>query len=147
MGLLTTLQGDRIYFDVNVWIYGLEGYPDFVADLTALFQTIEQGRLTAVTSELSLAEALVKPMKDQNIAVQALYQQAIANRKNVEILPVDRNILIKAAQLRTQNKLKLPDAIHLATAIASNCTTFLTNDQGFQNVTQLPVIILSKVIR
>ena len=131
MGLLTTLQGDRIYFDVNVWIYGLEGYPDFVADLTALFQTIEQGRLTAVTSELSLAEALVKPMKDQN----------------VEILPVDRNILIKAAQLRTQNKLKLPDAIHLATAIASNCSTFLTNDQGFQNVTQLPVIILSKVIR
>ena len=146
MGLLNSLQGNRICFDVNVWIYGLEGYPNFVADLTALFQAIEQGKLTAVTSELSLAEALVKPMKDQNITAQTLYQQAISNRDNVEVLPVDRKILIQSAQLRIANKLKLPDAIHLATAISSNCSTFLTNDKGFCSATQLPVIILSEVI-
>ena len=143
MGLLNSLHGDRIYLDVNVWIYGLEGYPDFLVDLTALFQAIEQGRLTAVTSELSLAEALVKPMKDQNLAAQAIYQQAISDRDHVEVLPVDRKILIQSAQLRTTNKLKLPDAIHLATAISSNCSTFLTNDKGFCTAKQLPVVILS----
>ena len=90
MGLLTSLHGDRIYFDVNAWIYALEGYPDFIVDLTALFQAIEQGRLTAVTSEFSLAEALVKPMKDRNLAAQTIYQQAISNRDHVEVLPADR---------------------------------------------------------
>jgi predicted nucleic acid-binding protein len=92
MGLLNSLQGDRIYLDVNIWIYALEGYPNFRSDLAALFQAIDQGRLTAVTSELALAEALVKPLQDQNQAVQQLYQQAIANRPNVEVISIDRSI-------------------------------------------------------
>jgi predicted nucleic acid-binding protein len=74
MGLLTSLQGDRIYLDVNIWIYALEGYPDFSSGLAALFQAIDQGTLTAVSSELALAEALVKPIQDQDQAVQNLYK-------------------------------------------------------------------------
>jgi predicted nucleic acid-binding protein len=42
MGLLNSLQGDRIYLDVNIWIYALEGYPGFRSDLTALFQAMRQ---------------------------------------------------------------------------------------------------------
>jgi predicted nucleic acid-binding protein len=146
MGLLNSLQGDRIYLDVNIWIYALEGYPGFSADLTALFQAIDQGRLTAVTSELSLAEALVKPIQDNNQATQNLYQQAIANRPNVEVIPIDRVTLIAAANLRATTKLKLPDAIHAATALNVQCSTFLTNDRGFRAVPQLSTILLSEVI-
>jgi predicted nucleic acid-binding protein len=67
MGLLSAIHGDRIYLDVNIWIYALEGYPAFVQDLTQLFQAIDRGTLAAFTSELSLAEALVKPLQTQNI--------------------------------------------------------------------------------
>jgi predicted nucleic acid-binding protein len=146
MGLLNSLQGDRIYLDVNIWIYALEGYPGFGSDLAALFQAIDQGRLTAVTSELSLAEALVKPIQDQNQSAQQLYQQAIAPRSNVEVIPIDRATLLIAAQLRATTRLKLPDAIHAATALNAQCSTFLTNDQGFRNVSQLNAILLSDVI-
>jgi predicted nucleic acid-binding protein len=146
MGLLNSLQGDRIYFDVNIWIYALEGYPTFITELTALLQAIDQGKLTAVTSELSLAEALTKPMKNQDQNTQLLYQQAISNRANVEVLPIDREILIKAAQLRAVTKLKLPDAIHAATALSSRCSTFLTNDKGFFAVPELTTVLLSDVI-
>jgi predicted nucleic acid-binding protein len=146
MGLLKSLQGDRIYLDVNIWIYALEGYPDFNSDLTALFQAIDQGTLTAVTSELALAEALVKPIQDQDQAVQHLYQQAIADRPNVEVIAIDRTTLITAAQLRATTKLKLPDAIHAATALQAQCSTFLTNDRGFRNVPQLTVLLLSELI-
>jgi predicted nucleic acid-binding protein len=146
MGLVNSLQGTRIYLDVNVWIYALEGYPDFSSDLAALFQAIDQGTLTAVTSELALAEALVKPLQDRDQAVQELYQRAIANRPHVDVIPIERIMLITAAQLRATTKLKLPDAIHAATALNAQCSTFLTNDRGFRHVPQLNVLLLSEVI-
>lgn len=67
MGLLNALQGHQIYLDTNIWIYALEGYPDFIQPLTELFSHIDQGNLKAVTSELTLAEVLVKPLMDQNL--------------------------------------------------------------------------------
>jgi predicted nucleic acid-binding protein len=146
MGLLNALQGNRIYLDVNVWIYALEGYPNFSAELAALFQAIDQGTITAVTSELSLAEALIKPIQNQDQTMQNLYQKAISNRPNVEVIPIDRPNLITAAQLRATTKLKLPDAIHAATALNAGCSTFLSNDQGFRILPQIAVILLSDVI-
>jgi predicted nucleic acid-binding protein len=146
MGLLSALNGDRIYLDVNIWIYALEGYPAFVQDLTQLFQAIDRGTLTAFTSELSLAEALVKPLQTQNIPQQEIYKQAIANRQNVSVIPVQREILIEAAQLRATTKLKLPDAVHFATALQTSCQTFLTNDRGFQGIPGISVVLLSSVV-
>jgi predicted nucleic acid-binding protein len=58
MGLLSALQGDRIYLDVNVWIYALEGYPAFVQELTQLFQAIDQGTITVISSMRSRVHTL-----------------------------------------------------------------------------------------
>lgn len=146
MGILTAIQGNRIYLDANIWIYALEAYPDFAASLSELFQAIDRGGLNAVTSELSLAEALVKPISDQNVPRQIEYRQAISSRRNLRVIPVQRTILIEAARLRATGNLKLPDAIHVATASITQCTTFLTNDQGLRSVTEVPVIILSQSI-
>jgi predicted nucleic acid-binding protein len=44
------------------------------------------------------------------------------------------------------NDLKLPDAIHAATALSSQCTTFLTNDQRFQSVPGFQTVLLSQAI-
>ncbi len=146
MGLLNALQGDRIYLDVNIWIYALEGYQPFLLSLSSLFQAIDQGLLTGLTSELSLAEALVKPMQNQNLIQQDVYKQAIANNRNLIVAPVSREVLIAAAQLRANTPtLKLPDAIHAATAQFYDCTTFLTNDQRFQTLPNLTVILLSQI--
>jgi predicted nucleic acid-binding protein len=42
--------------------------------------------------------------------------------------PVTREILIEAARLRGLSRIKLPDAIHAATALQKGCSSFLTND-------------------
>ncbi len=60
-----TLSG-RVYLDTNIFIYALEGYPTFRAVLTTLFAALDRGDLVAVTSELTLAEALVKPLLDHH---------------------------------------------------------------------------------
>jgi predicted nucleic acid-binding protein len=48
------------------------------------------------------------------------------------VVPIERSILIEAAKLRAQLKLRLPDAIHIATAIATDCPTVLSNDRRLQ---------------
>jgi predicted nucleic acid-binding protein len=146
MGLLKALAGDRIYLDTNAWIYALEGYSDFRPELTLLFEQIQMGTLTGITSELTLAELLVKPFCDLDQAQQDRYKKAISNRKNFYILPVLRDLLIDAAAVRASTQLKLPDAIHAATALRANCTTFLTNDRQLKKLTDIPVVMLSEAI-
>jgi hypothetical protein len=46
-------------------------------------------------------------------------------RSSFAVLPVSREILIRAAGIRARDKLKLPDAIHFATAEIGRCNTFL----------------------
>ncbi|MGJ5631081.1 type II toxin-antitoxin system VapC family toxin [Nostoc sp. CALU 1950] len=146
MGILDAIQGTRIYLDTNIWwIYAVERYPTFIQDLTELFQSIDQGNLSIVTSELSLAEVLVKSFQNQNLAQQTTYKQLISNSQNLTVIPVSRQILIEAAQLRASINIKLPDAIHATTALLAQCSTFLTNDRRFQSVPNLSVILLSQI--
>ena len=146
MGLLEALQGNRIYIDTNIWIYALEGYSAFRTDLMQLFEQIQSGELTGVTSELTLAELLVQPCRAGNLDQQVLYKKAIASRQNFLVVPIFRDLLIDAANLRGRTQLKLPDAIHAVTALKAECTTFLTNDRQFQKLTDIPVVLISEVI-
>lgn len=146
MDILTTIQGKRIYLDTNIWIYTLEGYPKYRSFLTTLYQTIDTGQLQAITSELTLAEVLVKPFMDQNIAIQQAYQQVLQNSINLEIVPISRQILIEAARLRATTSLKLPDSIHFSTALSMKCDTFLTNDKRIQSFEGLLVLQISHLI-
>ncbi len=144
MGLSALPAGSRIYLDANVWIYALEGYAVFVAPLAALFARIDAGELIAITSELTLAEVLVKPFVDDNVALQQLYTETLQNRRSVRIIPVTRDILIAAARLRAQHPaLKMPDALHVATAIENGTDAFVSNDARFAMVPGLKLIKIS----
>jgi hypothetical protein len=67
-----TLSG-RVYLDTNIFIYALEGYSTFRAVLTTLFEALDRHELAAITSELTLAEALVKPFIDRSVDREAAY--------------------------------------------------------------------------
>ncbi|MBR8827776.1 MAG: PIN domain-containing protein [Gomphosphaeria aponina SAG 52.96 = DSM 107014] len=146
MGILDAISGYRVYLDTNIWIYALEGYPAFRDNLTQLFQHIDLGDLMAFTSELSLAEALVKPLQNQDLVQEEIYKQAISSRASLAVIPISREILIEAAQLRASVKLKLPDAIHAATARLNQCSSFITNDKNFEKVPGISVILLSEIM-
>jgi len=95
----------------------------------------------AVSSDLALAEVLVKPMADARIDLQEAYKTALQNGGNLNLAPISRSILIEAARLRARYAvLKLPDAIHAATAISAQCNYFVSNDQRFAVVRDLAVL-------
>lgn len=94
MVILSAIQGVRVYLDTNVFIYAIEGYPNFVDALDEFFGSIETGEVRAFTSELTLAEFLVRPLMDGNLEIQTAYQQALQNAEGFEVVPVSRDVLI-----------------------------------------------------
>ena len=146
MGILDALQGQKIYLDTNIFIYAIESYSDYLVALEEVFESADAGNLVVVTSELTLAEVLVKPLQEGDLDKQQAYCEALQNSESLIVAGVSREVLIEAAQIRANQKLKLPDAIHLATAIQYQCSTFLTNDSRFKGNYPLPIVILSEVI-
>ena len=144
MAHLETLTG-RLYLDTNIFVYALEGYPVFRPILTPLFEAIDRGGIQAVTSELTRAEVLVKPLLDRSREREAAYLQTIRSSTSLHLTPVSREILIAAAHLRAEHGLKLPDAIHAATAQLTHCERLLTNDTKFKTLPGIEVILLSQL--
>jgi predicted nucleic acid-binding protein len=145
MGLLSELEGPRVYLNTNILIYWIEGFSTGAAELQELFDAFAEGRLTGVTSELTLAEVLVRPIADGKHHARVAYERAVRDSAEFAVLPVSREILIRAAGIRARDKLKLPDAIHVATAEFSHCTTFLTNDARLKRLAGFRVVVLSEV--
>jgi predicted nucleic acid-binding protein len=145
MGKVSAELGQRVYLDANIIIYAVEGFAAFLNQMRALMMAMNAGEVTAVTSELTLAEVLVKPIKDQNPAIQQAYKTFLAPTIELEVVPITRDILEEAARWRATTRLKLPDAIHLSTALRNQCDSFLTNDDLFRNLGLAQVKMLSDV--
>jgi predicted nucleic acid-binding protein len=102
---------------------------------------IDERRIDAVTSEITLAECLVKPFAEKNIGAVEAYNAFLSQRSGFPVIPISREILISAAKLRAEIGLKLPDAIHLATAEWSRCSAFVTNDRRIKSGNGMRVIL------
>jgi predicted nucleic acid-binding protein len=144
MGPLTAIVGTRLYLDANIVIYAAEGPHLLPNAVREALDRIDRAELSAVTSELTLAEVLVRPLRDRNAVLVDSYRRRLTAGPTLDVQPVSRAVLSQAAALRAaQNSIKLPDAIHAATAMLAGCSTFLTNDTRFVSIPDLPVLLLS----
>jgi predicted nucleic acid-binding protein len=108
----------------------------------ALFFTcIDERRIEAVTSEFTLAECLVKPFADKDIFAVERYNSFLSEQSGFPVIPVTRQILLSAAQLRAETGLKLPDAIHVATAKWAGCIAFVTGDRRIKHGNSMRVVL------
>jgi predicted nucleic acid-binding protein len=129
MASLNELRGKAVYLDTNIFIYMVEGYAAEQPFIRALAAAIDRQELVAVTSELTLAELLVKPLELGRADVVAIYEELLQHSDRLTVPPVDRATLIEAARLRARLGILLADAIHVATAALAGCAAFLTNDR------------------
>ena len=123
------MEKERVYLDTNVIIGITETQSGMADGQKGLVNALLNRKLVGVTSEISLAECLVKPIKENDQALVDLYMELFSDESGLVISSIDRLILIEAAQVRARDKIKLPDAVHFATAQLSGCNTFITNDK------------------
>lgn len=121
----------RLYLDACIYLYVFEGNSRDKQYLRRLLLPRSTGGRTFLcTSELSMCECLVGTLKSGGSASGTIYENWSATNAVHEVGPVNWNVLFRAARLRARhNGLKLPDAIHIATAIAFGCSHLLTNDK------------------
>jgi predicted nucleic acid-binding protein len=129
MGLREKLKGKRVYFDANIFIYLMEGFPALETRLREIRDSIYHGESNICTSELTLCEVLVPAFRTNNTGLLALYRQFIEESGAFELVATTRETYIRASLLRAQLGHKTPDAIHMSSAIECGCTAFLTNDK------------------
>lgn len=124
MGQLTSQLGGRVYLDTNIIIYAVEGYEAHAELIKSLLQALTERELIAITSDLTLAEVLVKPQRDGNTTVADAYRRFLSPTEVLRNAPITRELLEVAASLRATTSLKLPDAIHFASASNITVTPF-----------------------
>jgi len=145
MGQLIVPAAGPVYVDTNALIYRVERIEPYLTVSQPLWDALDAGRVEVVTSDLSLLEVLVKPLRDGNTSLVDLDRTVLLGTIGLTVHPVTRAILEAAARFRAQYGLRTPDAIHAACSQATRCTQFVTNDLGFRRVPGLPVEVLSVV--
>jgi predicted nucleic acid-binding protein len=136
---MNVVERPRIYLDTNLFIDAFEG-PDEVSTIVRplLFELRNHPGL-AVTSELTLAEVLVRPEREHHTYLKRIYLDLLIWSKAIDLKPVSRQILLESARYRAvahptkpgpeENRRNfLPDAIHVVTAIFENCQFFVARD-------------------
>ncbi|MBC7910711.1 MAG: PIN domain-containing protein [Pyrinomonadaceae bacterium] len=144
MGQLNLPASGVVYLDTAPIIYSIEKHADYWVLMRPLWEASQAGQIVIASSELSLLETLVGPLKSGDHNLAADYERLLTATE-LRLLPVTASILKDAARLRAQTNLKTPDAIHAATALASGSAQFITNDVAFKRVPNLPVVILKEV--
>jgi predicted nucleic acid-binding protein len=89
------------------------------------------GRQTLRLPAVAFSEALVLPYRESPSRGRAV-EGGLRRLGRVE--PVTADIASRAARLRTQRKIKLPDALILATAVELRAEEILTFDERWRSV-------------
>ena len=116
----------RVYLDSNFFIRFVESRDEA---LLLLFERAAADLLTLHTSELTLAEILVDPIKLGDTSRAGAYADLLRTDEWLEVIPISREVLVRSAEVRATIGNKLPDAIHVATATTSSCNVMLSSDK------------------
>jgi len=99
MGALTLPASGLVYVDTMALIYTVEHYPAYLPLLEPLWLTAQAGTIQIISSELTLMEALVGPIKTGNATLVSAFEQALLGTE-MQLLPITQPILREAARLR-----------------------------------------------
>jgi predicted nucleic acid-binding protein len=127
-----------LYLDTNILISLFEGQHPRQLTLRAFMNlAIGSGNVAFHTSALSFSELLVKPYRTKDEVLAQHYLQLARSTDWLTVHQVAPIVIETAAALRAGTSLRLPDAIHVATAMLADCDHILTFDVGITSLPQL----------
>jgi predicted nucleic acid-binding protein len=129
--------GQGVYLETNVFIKAVEGTPETSAPPKRLIDFLRSRPGIAVTSKITFAETLAPPKRADALPLhikRRVYLDLLLWSAFVTLVPVTRDILIETADLRSVAKMKLPDAVHLVSAIRGKCRYLVSSDSDFRKL-------------
>ena len=148
MGKLASfISGRLVAFDTAPLIYYIEENPVYLSLVDELFDTIDSGASTGITSVLTLQEVLVKPLREGRQDIADQYREVLKNSINIALANIDESVCEKAANLRAKYAwLRTPDALQVASAILHNAEIVVTNDDKWKRLNEIQIIVLQDLV-
>jgi uncharacterized protein len=128
----------RYYLDTAPIIYAVETSPLFASRVDDI---LNRPGLVLITTEMARLECRVKPMRDGNLTLLQDFDDYFSNTI-AEIVPLTRDVVDRATEIRAQYNFKTPDALHLAAALSAHCDVFLTNDYRRNRFTSITIEVV-----
>jgi predicted nucleic acid-binding protein len=139
-GVIDLAQDSQpIYLETNFFIKAVEGTPEAAAPPRKLIQALRARPGLAATSEITFAETLAPAQRKDAMPLhlkRRVYLNLLLWSGFVTLIPVSRDVLIETADLRGVKRMKLPDAIHLVSAMRSRCRFLVSSDIDFEGLPQ-----------
>ena len=133
----------KIYLDTSPIIYFLENSPDYALKVQSVIQDNAVLGCAFATSVATNIEYLPKPISEGKHDLVYAFS-SLKRILSLESIELTEQISMIAVNLRAKYKgLKVLDSIHIASAIASGCDAFFTNDKQLKQLTELSIIYLS----
>lgn len=137
-------RGSLVGLDTMVFIYHAQAHPIFGPLAREIIHNIERGVIHGSASTLMVTEVLTGYRKRNDAKSEDLFWNLLALLKpSLLLIPFNVEIADRAAWLRVRYNLRTPDAIHIATAIASGANFYITNDRRLQSVKEISIILLA----
>lgn len=134
----------RVGLDLGVFEAWLGGDARLGPLGLVLFERIEAGTLTAVTSVLTLTELLVAPQRVRDEAATEELSFLLPTYPNLDLAPVTLAVATKAATYQARFGLDPITAIQVATAKVEAADVLITTDPGIMRLaTELDVLLLN----
>jgi len=131
-----------LLLDSCLWIYHIEDHPSYSLLTTAILERVAKGEPHAVSSELTLLEIKIHPLRQGREDIAEEYELLMDAFPNFSLCPIDRDILHTAGRLRVSYGLKIPDAIILASGLRNGATCAITNDLDWKRVNEMEILCL-----
>jgi predicted nucleic acid-binding protein len=125
----------RVYWDSMLFIYLIEGNPQYAPRVKAIYDEMLRRRDTLCTSVFTLGEVLTGPRKVGAHTVVDRIRHFFLNDANVQLLPFTIETSDKYSLIRATTGAKSADAIHLASAADTGVEVFITHDKTMQRLT------------
>ena len=129
--------------DTAPLIYFIEDVTPYADLLNPVFDRLESHALGAVTSTITLAEILTKPLVDKNFTLVDEIKFTIRAFSTLSMVAIDEKLAEAAALIRARYAIRLPDALQIAAAIQGEATLFITNDRHLKKVDGVEVLVLA----
>ena len=132
----------RVFIDTAPFIYYLENSSLYMGMVKKFFTNCIEENIQIVTSSITIEEYLVFPYSSGKMELADNFKKFI-EYMNIEIVDINSEIAEQGAKIRSQYKnFKAMDALQIATAIASGCDMFFTNDKQLRQEKELPCMTM-----
>ena len=130
-------NGALILVDSPPIIYVLEGHRTLARRFRPLFERQAEGEISFAVTTITIADVLTGPLR---VGDEALAERYRAILESWYVVELSTEIAERAARLRANAKLELPDAVQAASAIAVNADALVTHDRDFSRLTALRIL-------